>query len=342
MRQKTTVLRVPEAIPDRSWVVNTLIWADKLSAYWPHGSFDAHNPDDEKVLEELHYLQRPDVDLFEPRHVGSESIGASLGSLQQQLTQFATIPEPWVQEPPPFMSHGVDDRATAIFDVATADRFLYADKLPREAVELLRKNKLISAPLDSGAPGHLAADPRLLPLLLTEVAANETRITPGLCAAPGNQVSTAQMTAPRHGTPSVAAVAMKTGSLPRIRKDIELNRLLDVVASDAFIGYRTKYLEALDKVWRDDSVDGHLDSSAQREIAKQVRSDFESAERGFIKTLAQDKVAVIELVSGIVVSVITGSLLSAFTSAGLAVGKTIYTRSQIPPFVRHLADLQRM
>jgi hypothetical protein len=117
------LLRCPEAIPDRQWLLDNLLWADSVGAIWPNGQPTPRTPAEQQILDELEAPMA--CGLFQPeRIVGFERFTQRVLEIARSVREGE--PTPWSEAHAELVGPAEDDRG---IPGGTGDLswFLYAE-----------------------------------------------------------------------------------------------------------------------------------------------------------------------------------------------------------------------
>lgn len=233
--QTYKLLRCPEAIPTRSWLRSSVLWADSLSAIWPQGEPDARTPSEQDALADIAALER--ARLFAPEL--APDLSAEADHLDDELLRLTSaetslwrtswqLPEQGAAAP------GADEFATTLMN----------GKLSAKTVRQLRKRKLLHPA--EGGQGYIASERSLVPWLITSAAQLVAQRSPDTIPVPSGHFQA--IAEPANEADADLGLHLSLPALPPVRNDIPMDKLLDLRADGKFDRRRRAYLEHLSEV----------------------------------------------------------------------------------------------
>ncbi|GAB3077692.1 hypothetical protein GCM10027080_24820 [Pedococcus soli] len=137
------VVSFPHAIPSQSWIVERLLWADRLGALWPGGTPQPHGRREfrqaqEETLQSIERLCSEDLFVeYHVDHCASEQIVADLADLDviphEQVDRF--LKETGIGDAQPPSETAPAPRRSA----NSRDLFMYVNKLPPNVTDGLKR-----------------------------------------------------------------------------------------------------------------------------------------------------------------------------------------------------------
>lgn len=323
-------------MPASAWLRASILWADDLAAIWPaDGRPTPFSATQERSLEEMQLLRQ--ADLFKPQFIFDLPYSAPLARAIDAavLPDSAPRDEAWQDGgsavgPPISASTGPRPRE----DVH--DRFIYQNKLPEWATDLLRSRHMLE-PRPPGT-GYVLASADAVDRLLAAYATVLCETFGGRLVPDVEEPAQARrIAAPSHagGSRQAVVLTLRGAVTPDLQTDFR--RFIDFRLDAGHERARRDYIEHLTALW-DLFARGGEDHAAEQTIA-QVTNDLRKARDSYFKRVSKQTLIAQGLVSlGVVLPLLAADPVAAVAAAAASVAGSVITvtvRNDAPKFIRN-------
>lgn len=358
--EAVTLLRCPQAIPDRHWLLHNLLWGDTVSAIWP----TAYDPTPRTREQNDSYrdtLEFRSADLFRPTFLDEVDLTDVVSGLNDVPDAVLNgEPTAWSEQNKELTAADPSDAESEAMTRKEAERFLYPGKLsPLVAQSLVTAGVLteIAPTQDNQFGGYRATKPKLVPWLLVEAARQLGNNQQGVVPAPSSAPAVQGIAEPKTTSGNSVALSLTVPFVPDIRAGVTAKQIIDLRKNDKFDQSRKDYLDALCTVHKT-ITEVKLQAAATsdvNEVATAVRTtlmehmlkDLELAQSSYFKRVSTKTLVGASADAGLAILAATAFESSGVVPAGVgfslgavgAIVQLVSTRRGTPSFVREASHI---